>query len=139
MPPIQNTLLILVSELSVTSPGGQILDHAQGLMERGIEVAVLTGGGRLVKEAERTGSRVYVRELPRVKMLDYILVRRLAREMRSIGTRLVHAYGTEVAQLASQIANKSECPWLLEVHDQNQALSARAIESESLFRILVPS
>lgn len=139
MPQVPNTLLILVSELSVTSPGGQILDHAKGLIERGVPVTIVTGGGRLVKEAQHLGISVLVRELPRVKMLDYMLVRRLARELRALGTRLVHAYGTEVAQLASHIARKSECPWILELHNQNQALSAGAFEMESLFQILVPS
>ncbi|MDF1667323.1 MAG: glycosyltransferase family 4 protein [Planctomycetota bacterium] len=139
MPQVANTLLILVSELSVTSPGGQILDHAKGLIERGVPVTIVTGGGRLVKEAQNFGVSVLVRQLPRVKMLDYMLVRRLARELRSLGTRLVHAYGTEVAQLASHIAQKANCPWILEVHNQNQALSAGAFEMESLFQILVPS
>lgn len=139
MAQLPNTLLILVEELSVTSPGGQILDHAKGLVDRGVPVTILTGGGRLVKEAENLGIRVLARQLPRVKMLDYILVRRLAREMRSLGTRIVHAYGTEVAQLASHIARKAECPWILEVHNQNQALSANAFEMDSLFQILVPS
>lgn len=132
-------VLILVSSLTVTHPGGQIIDHALDLKKRGFEVSILAGGGRLVHEARRYKIDIMVKSLPKVGFLEYFLVRRLAREMRRRKIRVVHAFGGDVASLAGQIARKARCPWILELHSESSATSIQSLDSAQLYRIFVPT
>lgn len=126
-------VLLLVDELRVCAPGGLLLDHALALKDQGLEVTILTSGGRLCREAEASGLTLMIRPLPAVSWRTTLAVRRLARRIRRRGVELIHAFGGAVAPLAAAMAHRIGCPLAVEVRSTADGAIAAEVGADVIF------
>ena len=108
--------LFVSPPLEYSSATHYTLNLASALPERGERVVVLTSGGRFEEAFRQRGIRVEVQRFLERFPVDWFLLRRLLRELKQAGVRLVHAQSSYTVATGARLARRLEVPLVATIH-----------------------
>jgi glycosyltransferase involved in cell wall biosynthesis len=120
--------LLVAPTLEYSAPTLYALTLAQGLLDRGYRIRVLTPGGRYEAVFRERGIPCDVEPNLERFGFDWFSRRRLAAEMRAAGLRAVHSTSSLKIDVASALARRIGVPLLCTIHRYWNPITSRDIE-----------
>jgi glycosyltransferase involved in cell wall biosynthesis len=108
--------LLVAPTLEYSASTLYALTLAGALLDRGYHVRVLTPGGRFAEVFRQRGVPLSVEPFLERFVIDWFLLRRLVRELRGRGVRVVHATSSLKVATATTIARRLGIPAVATVH-----------------------
>lgn len=106
-------ILLVVPRLNIGGAESYVYTLATGLKEKGIDVAVTSGGGYLARLLSTKGIQHFY--CP-IRLNKYIAAKRLSHIIQREGITLVHANSTAAAYPTSIACKQAQIPWVMTAH-----------------------